>query len=128
MSVETSGHDLVPQTPALGSLEVTGGQMEPRLLTTAGRAANRAAAHHVFADYRQRRAEKTLRTQRAALVLWVAYLIDVGAADELLAEAEAWALSNPEEQASSAVGPWAGIRRDRRTASEARTLPIICGA
>jgi hypothetical protein len=68
------------------------------VLTAAGRAANRAAAHHVFADYRQRRAEKTLRTQRAALMLWVEYLAAVGAAEELLAEAEAWALANPDKR------------------------------
>jgi hypothetical protein len=65
------------------------GQLERRVLIAAGRTATRAAAHHVFADYRLRLAEKTLRTQRAALMLWVEYLVEVGAADELLAEAEA---------------------------------------
>jgi len=54
ISVETSGHDLVPQTPAPSVIEVTRDQPERRMLTVAGRAANRAAAHHVFADYRQR--------------------------------------------------------------------------
>jgi hypothetical protein len=70
MSAEASSHDLVPQTPARDAVEVTTGALERRVLTAAGRAANRAAAHHVFADYRQRRAEKTIRTQRAVLVLW----------------------------------------------------------
>jgi hypothetical protein len=42
--------------------------------------ANRAAADYLFADYRQRRAKKTLRTQTAALLLWVQYLAEVGAA------------------------------------------------
>lgn len=128
MSVEASSHDLVPPKPATGAIEVTTDQLERRVLTAAGRAANRAAAHHVFADYRQRRAEKTIRTQRAALVLWVEYLIDVGVADELLTEAEAWALANPDEQASGTVGAWAGIQHDRRAASQTHTLPIIYAA
>jgi hypothetical protein len=125
MSVEAGSHDLVPQTPAPGAMEITTGELERRVLTAAGRAANRAAAHHVFADYRQRRAEKTLRTQRAALMLWVQYLVEAGAADELLTEAEAWALANSDEQASGTLGAWAGIQSDRRAASEVRTLPII---
>jgi integrase len=128
MSVETSSHDLVPQTPATGTIEVTMGQPERQMLTAAGRAANRAAAHHVFADYRQRRAEKTLRTQRAALMLWVAYLVEVGAADELLAEAEAWSLANPDEQESVSVDALAGAQRARSVASQTPSLPIICGA
>ena len=46
-------------------------------------------AEYLFADYRKRRAESTLRTQRVALVLWVQYLAEVGAVGELLAEAQA---------------------------------------
>ena len=42
-------------------------------LTRAGEAANRAAADYIFADYRQRRAKKTIKTQTAALLLWVQY-------------------------------------------------------
>jgi len=53
-------------------------------LTRAGEAANRAAADYLFADYRQRRAKKTIRTQTAALLLWVQYLAEVGTAGELL--------------------------------------------
>lgn len=33
MSVEASSHDLVPQTPATGAIEVTAGQLERRVLT-----------------------------------------------------------------------------------------------
>ena len=60
-------------------------------LAQAGQAANRAAANHLFADYRQRRAASTIRTQTAALQLWIQYLIAVGAAEPLLDEAENWA-------------------------------------
>jgi integrase len=128
MSVEARSHDLVPQTPATGAIEVTTGQPERRVLTAAGRAANRAAAHHVFADYRQRRAEKTLRTQRAALMLWVQYLVEVGAGNELLAEAEAWAEANSDgEEWEAFTGP-ANSARDRSAASQASTLPIIYSA
>lgn len=63
-------------------------------ITRAGQAANQAAADYLFADYRQRRAPKTIRTQTAALLLWVHYLADVGAADELLADAELWGASH----------------------------------
>jgi integrase len=62
-------------------------------LARAGAAANRVAADYLFTDYRQRRAERTIRTQTAALQLWAQYLVTVGAANELLAEAEAWALA-----------------------------------
>ena len=60
-------------------------------LMRAGAAANRAAAEYLFTDYRQRRAKKTIQTQTAALLLWVQYLDEVGAATELLAAAEKWA-------------------------------------
>ena len=62
-------------------------------LARAGEAANRVAADYLFTDYRQRRAERTIRTQTAALQLWVQYLAAVGAANELLVEAETWALA-----------------------------------
>jgi integrase len=102
--------------------------MERRVLTAAGRAANRAAAHHVFADYRQRRATKTLRTQRAALMLWVTYLVEVGAVDELLAEAQAWAALNSDGEEREAFTAPANKERNCCTASQASTLPIIYGA
>ncbi len=60
-------------------------------LASAGRSANRVAADYVFDDYRQRRAKKTLRTQTAALQLWVQYLVEVKAASDLLVEAKTWA-------------------------------------
>jgi integrase len=60
-------------------------------IAQAGQSANRSAANYLFTDYRQRRAPKTIRTQTAALQLWVQYLVAVGAASELLAAAKAWA-------------------------------------
>ena len=126
--MSASRHDLVPQTPEASAIEVTTGQLERRVLTTAGRAANRAAAHHVFADYRQRRAEKTLRTQRAALVLWVEYRVEVGAADELLAEVEAWVSANSDGEAWDAFAASVSRKRNRSAASLASTLPIIYSA
>lgn len=49
------------------------------------------AEEYVFDDYRRRRAKKTLRTQTAALQLWVQYLVEVVADSDLLVEAEATA-------------------------------------
>jgi integrase len=69
----------------------TGTAVAPLDLTPAGQAANRAAAEYLFADYRQRRAQKTIRTQTAALILWVHYLVVAGADDRLLPTAELWA-------------------------------------
>ena len=63
-------------------------------LTAVGQAANQAAADYLFTDYCQRRAAKTIRTQRAALLLWVEYLAQVGAANALLAAAGQWALAH----------------------------------
>jgi hypothetical protein len=64
-----------PPLPAIR----TGAVLVPTSLTPAststllstGQAANRAAAAHLFADYHQRRAPKTIRTQTAALILWL---------------------------------------------------------
>jgi integrase len=61
-----------------------------QLITAVGQAANQAAIDYLFADYRQRRAAKTIRTQTAALILWVRFLDGVKAAGELVAEAEIW--------------------------------------
>lgn len=73
-------------------------QSDGRVLTSStdsvGQAANRAAAAYIFTDYRQRRADKTIRTQTAALLLWVEYLAQVGAAIQLLPAAQDWALSS----------------------------------
>ncbi|MCP4425022.1 MAG: site-specific integrase [Chloroflexi bacterium] len=77
--MNTPNKELIPQSNTLTSINV------------AAEAANRAAADHLFADYCQRRAQRTIRTQTAALVLWVEYLAQVGAANELLAAARGWA-------------------------------------
>ncbi len=63
-------------------------------LARAGEAANLVAADYLFTDYRQRRAERTIRNQTAALQLWVQYLATVGAANELLSAGETWALAH----------------------------------
>ncbi len=74
--------------------ETAANAFQTRELARAGAAANQTAADYIFVDYRRRRASKTIRTQTAALLLWVQYLVEVGAAGELLAEAEAWALAH----------------------------------
>jgi|GEM_PF-255867 len=119
MSNESTSRDLAVQT--------TGTKIERRQLTAAGQAANRAAANYLFADYRQRRAESTLRTQRAALVLWVQYLVEAGAAGELLAEAEAWALKQLDDETQEELAGYAAARLPLGS-SLARSLPIIYGA
>lgn len=110
MRADENSQDLVPQTST---------SIERQALVAAGRAANRAAADYLFADYRQRRAESTLRTQRAALVLWVEYLADVGAAGEILAEAQAWALDYLDDVALEELAEYAAVRQT--------SLPIIYG-
>lgn len=89
-------------------------------LIRAGEAANRAAADYIFADYRQRRARKTIRTQTAALLLWVQYLAGVGAVGELLAEATDWAMIHFDEEALDGLAEYAE--------SQQTSLPIIYGA
>ena len=84
-------------------------------LARMGEAANRAAANFVFADYRQRRAQKTIRNQTAALKLWVQYLIEVSAAEDLLMDAEAWAFSHFSAS-------------DLADSAQSDDLPIIYGA
>ncbi|MCB8976603.1 MAG: site-specific integrase [Ardenticatenaceae bacterium] len=66
-------------------------KQETNMVHYAGQAANQAAASYLFADYRQRRSDKTIRTQTAALQLWVQYLRELGIDGELLANAEVWA-------------------------------------
>lgn len=78
--------------------------------TTVGQAANRAAANYVFADYRQRRAERTLKTQTAALILWVEFLAQVGAGEDLLGLAQAWAQANWEADELAAIEQYAGTQ------------------
>lgn len=112
MSTHDTRNDLAPQTANKG--------IQTRKLIAAGKAANRAAAGYLFADYRQRRAESTLRTQRAALVLWVQYLIEVGAASELLAEAQAWALAHMDDEELEELAEYAAVRQT--------SPPVIYGA
>jgi integrase len=112
MSSNGNGRDLVPQTPSRS--------VQRQELIAAGQAANRTAADYMFADYRQRRAASTLRTQRAALVLWVLYLAEINAAGELLAEAEGWALACLGDEELDALAGYAASRQS--------SLPTIYGA
>lgn len=112
MRANENSQDLIPKTK--------GRNIERQTLIAAGQAANGAAADYLFADYRQRRAESTLRTQRAALVLWVQYLVEVGAAGELLAEARAWDLSCMRDEELEELTEYAAVRET--------SLPIIYGA
>jgi integrase len=60
-------------------------------MQVAGRVANAVAAQHLVADYRERKAENTLRRQDADLALFAAYLGDVGiVAGELNTDPAAW--------------------------------------
>lgn len=86
----------------------------------AGQAANQAAANYLFTDYRQRRAPKTIRTQTAALQLWVQYLDTLGIADEFLAEAEAWAGTHFKQKEVKLLA--------QQAESQGNSLPIIYGA
>jgi integrase len=112
MSENDNGRDLTVQTTAKA--------LQKSDLTRAGEAANRAATDYIFADYRQRRAKKTIRTQTAALLLWVQYLAEVGAAGELLAEAEDWAMTHFDDTGLGELIKYAE--------SQQCSLPIIYGA
>jgi integrase len=89
-------------------------------LTSAGRAANEAASAYIFKDYRMRRAEKTIQTQFAALVLWGRYLSVADAAEELLAEAAQWTLTYFDDVALLEMGQYAQ--------SQQTDLPLIYAA
>lgn len=92
-------------------------QHEGHDLAAAGQAANQTAGHYLFADYQQRRSKRTAQTQLAALVLWVEYLREVGAAATLLANARQWAqgaLSTAEQTKYAAYA-----------AQQQQSLPII---
>lgn len=69
------------------------------------------AAPHIFADYRQRRAKKTLRTPRTSC--WPR------------PQCGAWTPTNSNKQESGSVAALDEAQRDRRAASVKRTLPII---
>ena len=94
--------------------------MDASAITRAGQAANQSAADYLFADYRQRRAKKTIRTQTAALLLWVHYLADVRAAGELLADAKTWGASYFSDAEQAELLAYAEAQRV--------SLPIIYGA
>ncbi len=106
---------LLPRPDSSSQVEKTG-----NLLSDAGEAANLVAADYVFADYRQRRANKTLRTQTAALQLWVQYLVEVKAASDLLGEAEAWATTYFPQKELDIFRQYAELQPG--------SLPIIYGA
>ena len=96
------------------------GKKQNTEMTRVGQAANQAAANYLFADYRLRRAERTIRTQHAALQLWVHYLSELGAASQLLTEAASWAtvyFSKKEQQELA-----------DRIEKQASSLPIIYAA
>ena len=61
-------------------------------------------------------------------MLWVAYLVEVGAADELLAEAEAWIAANSDGEAWGAFAAPVNRKGKESAASEAASLPIIYSA
>lgn len=81
-----------PQT-ALEKAVQSSSPQPKSLVQQAGQLANQAAANYLFTNYRQRRSTRTIRTQTAALQLWVHYLATLGIADELLTKATAWASS-----------------------------------
>jgi integrase len=88
------------------------------LVSAAGQTANQAAADYLFADYHQRRAAKTIRTQTAALILWVHYLNQVKADGELISAAGAWAAGFFDKKARANLARYAQ--------SQHTPLPIIC--
>ncbi|MCB9422181.1 MAG: site-specific integrase [Ardenticatenaceae bacterium] len=59
--------------------------------------ADQAAANYIFADYRQRRSEQTLRTHAAALQLWATYLVAINALETVSNNAVAWLFTNFDE-------------------------------
>jgi integrase len=93
------------------TVQTTATAVKKSELARAGETANRAAADYLFADYRQRRAKKTLRTQMAALLLWVQYLAEVGAAGDLLYEARAWAWTHFDDDALGQLAGYAKVQQ-----------------
>jgi len=106
---------IVPQTNA----ELVK-QHEGYDLAAAGQIANQTASDYLFADYQQRRSKRTAQTQLAALVLWVEYLREVGAAAALITNARQWAqgVLSIEEQTKYA----------KYGAQQQQSLPIIYSA
>ena len=111
MSDDVNGRSLTSQ--AINELQKSD-------LARLGEAANQAASGYIFTDYRQRRAEKTIRTQTAALLLWVQFLDEVGAADELLTKAGDWASAHFDGEEQKNLHEYAQ--------SQQISLPIIYGA
>ena len=79
----------------LQAMTTTGGRdlVTGDLLAQAGQAANRAAAKHVFAEYRKRKAANTTRRQNSGLALFARYLLDVAEipTGDLTHDPQAWA-------------------------------------
>ena len=75
-----------------------------------GAAANQAAANYSFIDYQQRRSAKTIRTQTAALLLWVQYLDKIGAAVGLLPLAATWAAGFYTDKEHEALADYAAAQ------------------
>ena len=68
---------VAPQLPALTAVNPTAVTITAAM-TAAGQAANDAAAQRLFADYRSRRADNTLKTQAAALASFAHFLAAAG--------------------------------------------------
>lgn len=92
------------------TIQTTTSALQKSDLARAGQAANRTAADYLFADYRQRRAQKTVKTQTAALLLWMQYLGEVSAASELLAEATDWALTHFDAESLDVMAEYAQLQ------------------
>jgi integrase len=78
---------------ALTAPVLAGGALTTQtILERAGQAANRAASRHVFAEYRQRRAQNTVKRQDAELRLFASYLLDVARIEtgDLSSDPSAW--------------------------------------
>lgn len=73
----------------------------PSDLTLAGRAADEAAARHIFADYRSRKAANTIRRQDADLTLFAQFLAQVGVRElQILNYPEVWYASHRDWEGS----------------------------
>ncbi len=86
-------------------------------VANAGAAANEAAAHYLFEDYKQRRARGTVRTHTAALLLWVQYLERVGAGRSLLQDAAEWTYA--------ALSPGELKRLETYAEEQSVSLPVV---
>lgn len=93
----------------------TGAVTRQNDVVAAGEAANEAAAHYLFEDYKQRRAKRTVKTHTAAMLLWVQYLGHVGSGRSLLQNAAEW----------SAIAHTPGEMKRLETYAEEQTVPLL---